>query len=1236
MKLPRVLFITAIVFALSLLPWLPSSTASICSETASISATPATAGESSASTSQKKQTVKINLLVQDAGGNEIGGARVNVWHDYFGPDPRPPDYQFETHANGRITIEVEANKTDEVTVEVNKDDLWWKGNLALSGSSISRTLSLTKISPDFFDKDESRLIKVKVRVEGEGGEGIAGARITFGDGSGGSRKIEAEDMTGQNGEVTIGVRAWRYLIYANKDGYQEGKALVSLTTFQWGKTVSAPVIKLIKKPATEAKPSVELIVNVRNASDRNGVSGAQVVLTGQMGITSGVYNGTTDSSGEARITVKEYGKFKLEISQEYFESLSSEVRIVSGETQKDLPAYLLKEKPKKIDEENLVKVTVLAGDKQKAPIAGATVKVEKTSVATDADGVATISNVIGLDATSVAVTVSATRYKSQTRMVQVRRGVQYTNASASATLVLEAGEDPLSVDTPIVLVVEVIDSFTDQPLSNTNVQIRFKGKIVQTRNTNERGEADFTLLDRETSPVAEFRAGLKVDAYHDNFVRKDSDITPDLLTPSNAARRISLYLERDWTALIKATGLLEGKIAAWDKDVKESSALPGLVQSRAEQMKLIDGRVSAMIGELTGFRGPVTGFSGPGDQLRCTTAAQLMSDLELFEAQAMQKAQEVAEKIDAATAIAANCAIASDGAVIKRHHQDAIRLAAEIGRLDKQAAAASRKLSILAKEVEAVRQTLRDAEDLVRRIDVEARTAEALVERINGDYKRGSTLSKDLGRRRDALAQEINDLKQIHGVEPRFINRLPANLKKRLDDMAALVASRNNDVFAAPNIATVDEALRLLVKIRAAKAEAEKGLAEFKSAGCNIDPLLDKVRAINQALLEASADLGLGADLPREADECARRGSCQPALDGIRSVLEEDNLELGVTKINEARAKGCDVSKAMEELDYFRTVRRTANLLAQSLENCRFQQALDLAREMPPSIKSRPLVAQALGNVQRGLQAQRRIAQTRASAKLAVERSGQRASALSYIEEAEMAADAFPCLMNEVNRFRDEYKGGSSVSKPKVEALPEDADNPPVAKGANTPRRKPTVEKIDDADDTNPADNRPPARKTPSSIPTGGSLKLANPKVKDGHRNACCGGGTDFSYGLNSAMRKDTYPPSEGGNVTVEWQFDGVPGGDVNPDDQITIIVTGTFSASLPNRDLQPAAGAGVRIGGDVDVIEQKPAYVGRTLKQDGKYVFKVRKNAKVVIIELAADYGLGTFVVYRYEAEKK
>jgi hypothetical protein len=1229
MKFRRRLIIAATLFGLMWLPCLPGSADSGSPE-------PAPAHTAPVSSLQKSKTVKLTLLIKDPVGKPVGGARVNVWHDSYAIDTGPPDYQEESHADGRVSIEVLAGKTSEVSVEVHKNELGWKDNIVLSGPAVFRLIELRKIS---IGTDVRDLIHVKVRVENETGSPIEGARVIFGD-LGGSRQIEAEGSTGQNGEVTVDVRAWNYSILAQKDGYELGKAPVILTTSQRGKTISSPVIKLKKKTIVEANTNIEVKVTVRSAADLNGISGAQVILSGQESITSGVYSGTTDSSGEARITLKEYGRFKLEISQEFFESLNSEVRIASSETQKDLPLYLLKEKPKPSTASDLVSVKVLAGDKNNAPIAGASVKVEKISVATDASGLATASNVIGLEATSVAVTATAQGYKRQTRTIPVRRGVNYTNATASATFVLEPGEDPAAADTPIAIVVEVLDSFTDQRLSNTAVQIRFRGTVVGQGTSNETGRAKMTLKESAGFSLEELRSGLKVEASHPNYVPKDSDITADLLMPSSAPRIVTVYMERDWMALTKAITLLEGKVAAWDKDVRETSAASGTVSSRTAQLSLIEKRVSAITGELDGFRGIVTGFTGPGTQLRCSSAAQLMTNIERYEAEAQQKAQEVGEKLDAAMAVAQRCAVPEDGAAIKRYHQDAIRLAAEIGRLDKQAGEDSRKLSILVKELEAVRQTLKEAEDRILRFDIEVRAAEALEKQIRADFNRGTALSKDLDKRRDALTDEISDLKEVHGLDPRFIQRLPANLKKRLDDMAALVASRNNEIFSGPSKESADNALLLLSKVRAEKARADKLLGEFRSALCDIRPMNDSVRAINQALLEASADLGLAADLPKKADDCSKRGTCQPLLADIRGLMEEDELELAETRINEARSKGCDVSKATEELEYFRTVRQTANLLAESLENCRFQQALNMARQIPASIRTRPLIAKAIGAVQRGLQAQQRIAQLSASAKLAVERSGQRSSADSYVEEAKMAAEGFPCLMDEVSQFKDQYKGGRSTAKPQVEDLPEDADAP-VAGVPNEPRRKPQREALPEDNDDRPVGRTGNTPKRSDADSTGNrtlgaSLPMANPWIKDAHHSACCGGRADFSYGLTSAVRKDSYPPSEGGEFTIEWSFKGVPQGEIRQDEEITITVTGTFTASLPNRDLQPPAAGGVRAAGDIDVKEQTVGYIGRTFKQVGKYVLKVRPNAKSVTIELGADYGLGTFAIYRFGAESK
>ena len=1221
MKLLRGLFISATVFGLLSLPFLPTTAASS-------SRVPATGNTAPVSTPQNPKTVKLTLLIKDPVGNPVGGARVNVWHDKLGPDVRPPDYQQESHADGRVSIEVLAGQTSEVTVEVHKEDLGWKENITLSGPSIFHFVDLKKVSMDTFGTESTDSIHVKVRVENESGSPIEGARIVFFDRAG-SPRVRAEGSTGKNGEVILDVRAWNYAIVALKDGYESGSSAVTLSYSDSGKSITAPTIKLRKKAAA-SNNNIEVKVTVRSAVDRNGVSGAQVILTGQDGITSGVYTGTTDSSGEASITVREHGRFKLEISQEFFESHNSEVHIASGETEKDLPLYLLKEKSKPSTATDLVSITVLAADKNNAPIAGASVKVEKISVATDVSGLATASNVIGLEASSVFVTATAQGYKRQTRNIPVHRGVNYTNATASATFVLQPGEDAASEDTPIVLVVEVLDSFSQQPLSNTAVQIRFQRTVVGQGTSNETGSATMKLEESASFTLEQLRSGLKVEASHSNYVRKDSDITADLLMPSTTPRIITLFLERDWTALTKAITQLEGKVAAWDRDVLDASAASGSVRSRTAQLTLIENRISALADELDRFRGTATGFSGPGTQLRCSSVAQLTTNIEAYEAEALQKAQDVAEKLDAAMAIAQRCSVPEDGAAIKRYHQDAIRLAAEIGRIDKNAAEDSRRLSRLAKELEAVKQTLKDAEDLILRINIEVRAGDALEKQIRADFNRGTALSKDLDKRRDALADEINDLKEIHGLDPRFIHRLPANLKKRLDDMAELVGSRNNQLFVGPSEELADTAQQLLSRMRADQERAKKLLAEFSSAQCDIRPMSNKVRAINQALLEASADLGLAADLPKKADDCANRGSCQPLLSNIRALMEEDELEFAETRINEARTKGCDVSKAIEELDYFRTVRQTANLLAESLENCRFQDALNFAQQIPASIRTRPLIAKALAAVQRGLQAQQRIAQLRASAKLAVERSRQRSSADSYIEEAEMAAEGFPCLMDDVSQFRDQYKGGRTTTKPQVEDLPEDADEP-VAGTSHKPHRE------DLPDDT---DNPPVSRKentTPKRNDTlGASLTMANPWVKDAHFTACCGGRADFSYGLNSATRKDTYPPSEGGNFTIHWNFEGVPQGEIRQGEEIIITVTGTFTASLPDRDLQPYASGGVRAEGDIDVTEQKGAYVGRTNKQVGRYVLKVRPNAKSVTISLGADFGLGTFAIYRFGAEQK
>ena len=148
-------------------------------------------------------------------------------------------------------------------------------------------------------------------------------------------------------------------------------------------------------------------------------------------------------------------------------------------------------------------------------------------------------------------------------------------------------------------------------------------------------------------------------------------------------------------------------------------------------------------------------------------------------------------------------------------------------------------------------------------------------------------------------------------------------------------------------------------------------------------------------------------------------------------------------------------------------------------------------------------------------------------------------------------------------------------------------------------------------------------------------MPLTGPWVKDSTSNACCGGKGEYIYSATTAIRRDDFPPSEGGVLTLKWDFIGVPNGPLTPDQTIRIEVKGSLTTSLPNRDLEPPSTGAVRAEG-LEVIQQQHGYVNKADKRDGLYIFKVPLNATSVTIEIGADYGIGTFAVYRYGVVKK
>jgi hypothetical protein len=1224
------------------------------------------------------KTVELKLRAKDTEGNPIGGAKVNVWHGVL--STAPPDYQEETDVNGVATVKVVAGRTASVFIEVNKGELWGRATPELSGLRMFYPIELKKIDPRILDVDAARLINVKVHVEGEKGVPIEGTRIVLRDRER-SSKIDAEGATGPNGEVTIAVLAWNYWIEATKEGYEPGRVGVSLDTSQQGRTIVAPTIKL--KRSSSSRAPAEVVVRVLNAADQTAVAAARVVLTGTAGITSGVYRGTTNELGEVRIPLNEYGRFDLEISQDYFETLNGEVRIMVGELQTTLPPYQLKEKPKKEAAGEVVKVKVLAGDKKdRPPIHGASVRVGNLAANTDENGLASIPTTLGLDSTDVFATVTAVGYKSLTQKIPIRRGVKYTDVTAQATVVLQPGDDPATDDTPIRLVVEIIDGLSNQPLSKTNVQIRFKGKVVAIEDSNELGEAHFELKDSERLPLSSLRAGLKLDAYHDNYIHRDSDIAQVLLTPSKESRRITLHLDRDWSALIKAIATLEGKVAAWNNDVRlvrdKSTSIDKLVKQTAEA----EARVERLTTELRSSLGLSDAPGNPSNASICQRAEESKRTLLQYESEATSKEQALKQLLDDALTLSGSCQTAVQANTIRSKHSAALKLMADIGTLVNKARPEHERLANFARE-RSRRFSVPETESKVAQIAQLSAVADQAAITAEVDGRRAIALGHGLSGRHGALTVEIQALKVAHGID-KFPSALPREIKKRLDDIAELVGSRNNEVLMGPDPHGPQQVKAAAERIQVQKTNAETALSSLIAMGqqCQVGPMDDVFERIGNTIVSATVEMSAAASLPGKADDCVKGSSCRSLLADVRPLLERDSLELAETRIAGARAKSCDVSDLESDLDYYKNVRQAANFLVHSTENCRFTAALSFAQQMPESIKGRPLVARAVAAAEAGLRAQERIAQLRNIAKLAVNRSGRGDSANTFIAEAQQFAADIPCLIEEVGRFRDEYKNSTLIDKPVAEDLPTDAERPPATTGIK-PKRKPVVEDIPDAADkpmpgggsqsrrkplvedipdvadkpatrvanrsrqkpvvedipdsvarpsrseNRPQVNLPPAAAPPPVAPSAGSWHLKAPQVRQGHRdslNAVVY--TDYQFSATSVRITAVGDPPD--RKDWGWSFSGGPPSTLKAGDEFTITISGSLQIQPERNRTGFQAGASVWAEG-LTVVTAENAYFDKGQVHPGKFTFRVPPNVTSIKVGFRADIS-ATFVTYIYE----
>jgi hypothetical protein len=1010
----------------------------------------------------------FTIFVTDAKGHRVGGALVNIGGSYT------PESQHESDSEGRVQLKVFSYKPLKVKVEATKGD---SSGEAYIDSSIEteKIIALKPIDNDLISADRKDLIdlrfKVFEKIDGNA-RPVEGALITFRNTQSG--RVYAEVATTSDGSASRYVIADNYWVEVHKDGYEPASTFVQLATSQRRTTVRTP-INLKRTAFTPSKTDV--LVRVQNTSDRNFVGDVRVVLAGRFGDSKRVYEGYTDQqSGLARIPVENSGRFDLEISQDNFETVTKTVTVALGSPEVDLGTFMLIEK-KKAALSEMVYIRVLAGDRNRAAIRGASVKVGNIAVTTDENGRATIATAFGIE-TGVMVTASANGYKSKTQTVPVIRGVDYANAEARATIVLDAGEDPVSEDTAISLVVEVRDS-ANRAVPDADVKFHSAtGVELLANTTNAAGESEFSSTDTDRVALSTQRQGITIEVSKFGYQKIINRSVPsNLLAPSNTKGRYIIELGPDWTSLTAALAKFEPRVLAFSAESTElSRSTLVAVNASAQTMAEIDRSVNGLIREIDSFGGTMYTSSGLNGQKRCVVAEGLKQKIGGYEADVNSKEAELNRLIRTADQKAASCSTSGDGSLIKTIYQSAIRLLGEIGVIEKMAAADSDELLRLSKEAEVQKDLLKELEDRVAKIGAEAKRAEGTAQSAQRQYDAGMALINGLPGKRSALWSEFDLIKKTYDVD-QSLAILPSDLKTKttfISDILTVTTGDSGKMQEAAN--TVAKLKQLAADIAMTKQTAEKKLAGFKAEMCQIDPMRSTVERIGTAFTGATIDVAAAADLPNKAKACENRAECQARRSDLRAAISANNTDRAEALIEQMKDKGCDTSDIRAEVDA-KNERDAANLIDMSKRNCRFQQAVDLAAQIPPSIRSKPSVVRAITEAQAGLQAQRRIEDLIGKA----DQTSDIKAATSFIAQARGIASPYPCLA-------DMLKGsGQQAAEPAVEEIPEDrvptaTDKEPGTVSGTTKKtdsKPPVVEDIsDDGGYSKPASDR----STPKNI----------------------------------------------------------------------------------------------------------------------------------------------------------
>ena len=800
----------------------------------------------------------------------------------FASPPVSGDY---TGASGTVTFKLplRAGEIPDIRLAVSKEDM----------GDQRRSLNLQAGFPTELPTETFKLMpraagetsgmpsaNIKVNVKDDQGN-LEGARVAVTSDAltPSQRKAPHERNTGPDGFATVGIELMsadpvEYIrITVSKPGYKEFKDVMEVDN-KWGKAVGTTIeiapISLVKLPDA----AFEVRITVLDGQTNRGIPDAEVILDGPDYATK-----TTDGNGVATLPVDKPGSYKVRISQDYYEKINDvEVRLLPEDKHPDVPAFRLRAKPKKDSAGDTIDVTVMAKDSLDAdskthPVPKAAVSDGRGTTYTDDDGRASLK---GAYEGSQQITVTATDYKPLTKRVGISKFGPFSTGTGTATFVL----DPeLTEGSPIRLIVEVRDAAEPHNLLNqANVYVQFKDKQLLGEKAPN-GEASFTLTGSPEVPLSKLRSGFRVYAKAVNYKLGDSDITtPEWLQPSLETHRATIFLERDWDALLREVQALEAKVEAW-KYGKTTD--PARIQQFIEKATSELQDAQALFIEFDAVAKTFPELTYFGGQSLCTKVANLQLDIRSCESKVNSKASELEQTIKDASARAPICSSPAAAESLRESYRKAIQLLGEIGKLRNQAIRDHDDLSILPYKASLAQRALAQMKDKAAMLQTLALAAKqnessATVYINRTDNLKGSSTSVQLSLKAELAVLTV----KVEGE-----TGVPANLLQRINNMQGFLSSPTM-VSANPLPPIVSSAP---IEIARLEESATAKVAEFDRSVCEVITLDEAVEGMKKRVDDASVDVGFANDIPTLADVCVARAA--KAARGASTSTGSDTTE---------------------------------------------------------------------------------------------------------------------------------------------------------------------------------------------------------------------------------------------------------------------------------------------------------------------------------------------------------